>query len=249
MVRLRFRKRWAGAAFAFAAAVLALAATAWALPRGPFREGAVLKGTAGPDVLVGTQRNDILEGLDGADRLVGRGGADRLYGGSGNDVLVGGPGDDKLMGGPGADIISCGPGRDVVYADAADRVAKDCEVVHRSSATPPAGALAQPGTYRGSSVRFQVQGDGRTIASLRVDFAGECPPLGHAQISVADSGPWPIDQSKTFAVDENDAGSAHLLLNAAFTGDLAKGSFDLHITSSAGECDTGAVTWSANLQR
>lgn len=248
MVRLRFGKRWAGVAFAFAAAVLALAVAAWARPGAQDRAAATLRGTAGPDLLRGTARNDILEGLDGADRLYGGAGQDRLYGADGNDFLSGGPGDDKLTGGPGADVIQCGPGRDLVYADASDRVAKNCEVVHRGPVPLPPGALARPGAYRGANVRFQVQGDGRTIASLHVDFAGECPPLGRAQIAVADSGPWSIDQNRAFSVDENGGGSAHLVLGGAFAGDAASGTFDLHVTSSAGECDTGAVPWSAKHQ-
>ncbi|HEX6663553.1 MAG TPA: hypothetical protein VF025_07745 [Gaiellaceae bacterium] len=245
MVRLRSRKRSAGVAFAFAAAVLALAVGAWARPDGTSQAAATLRGTAKPDVLRGTGGNDILEGLDGADRLYGGAGQDRLYGGAGNDFLAGGPGDDVLSGGPGADVFRCGSGRDVVYADASDSVAKDCEVVHRGPAPLPAGALARPGAYRGGNVRFQVQGDGRTIAGLRVDWAGDCPPLGRSQISVADSGPWAIDQNHAFAIDEGDSDPTHLALTGAFAGDAASGTFDIHLKTAGGECDTGAIPWSA----
>ena len=31
----------------------------------------------------------------------------------------------------GADVIDCGTGRDTVYADRRDKVAKNCEIVHR----------------------------------------------------------------------------------------------------------------------
>ena len=34
-----------------------------------------------------------------------------------------------LVGGAGADRLVCGPGRDIAWADAKDRVAKDCEIV------------------------------------------------------------------------------------------------------------------------
>ena len=249
MVRLRFRKRWVGVAFAFAAAVLALAVVAWASSAGPQRR-LVIKGTNGPDVLRGTARNDILEGLGGADRLYGLGGADRLYGAAGNDYLSGGPGDDKLSGGPGADVIICGPGKDVVYADSADHVAKDCEVVHRRLSQPPRGGLVTPGAYHGDSVSFRVQPDGRTIVSLRIEFVGDCPPLGSSHISVANSGPWTVDQSRTFAIDDN--GALHLTLNGSFAGSSASGTYDLHQTIDAAgvheECDTGTVNWSAKLQ-
>jgi Ca2+-binding RTX toxin-like protein len=65
-----------------------------------------------------------------------------LNGGAGNDILYGGPGADLIFGGPGNDTIhavdgvddtiDCGPARDIVYADRHDKVAKNCEVVHRS---------------------------------------------------------------------------------------------------------------------
>jgi PKD repeat protein len=83
-----------------------------------------------------------LTGTSRADRLVGGAGSDVIRGGAGNDVIVGGAGRDTLSGGAGndriyavdgaVDTISCGPGRDVVFADRIDRVARDCEVVHRS---------------------------------------------------------------------------------------------------------------------
>ena len=212
----------------------------------------MVKGTNGPDVLTGTRYGDILEALGGADRLSGLAGADRLYAAAGNDRLWGGPGSDKLSGGPGADVIRCGPGRDVVYADSADRVAKDCEIVHRSTQSP-SGGLARPGAYSGGGVSFRVQADGRTIVSLRVDYVGNCPPLGNSQISVANSGPWTIQPSRTFTVDENDVDSSHLILSGSFVGDSASGNFDLHATVDAGgehlECDTGNVSWKAKVQQ
>ena len=252
VVRLRSCKRVAGVAFALAAAVLALAVAAWARSSGGSHRGAIVKGTNGPDVLTGTRRGDILEGLGGADRLYGLGGADRLYAAAGNDRLSGGAGADKLSGGPGADVIRCGRGRDVVYADNADRVAKDCEVVHRRS-QPPSGGLARPGAYGGGAISFLVQPDGRTIVNLRIDYIGNCPPLGSSHISVASSGPWPIQPNRTFAVDDKDVDSLHLILTGAFAVDSASGSFDLHTTVEVGgnhlECDTGNVSWTASVSR
>jgi Ca2+-binding RTX toxin-like protein len=252
VVRLRFRRRFAGVAFALAAAVLALAATAWALQdSGSSQRGRIIKGTNGNDALTGTRRNDILEGLGGADRLRGRAGQDRIYAGAGNDRLWGGRGADKLMGGPGRDVIRCGSGKDLVYADAADQVAKDCEVVHGRPLQAPANGLAAPGVYRGGNVSFRVQPDGRTVSNLRVEFSGTCPTSGaSSQISVSDSGPWSIQSDHTFAVDES-GGSAHLKLNGGFNGEAASGSFQLQTTDGAGatKCDTGSRGWSAKLQK
>ena len=70
--------------------------------------------------IVGGSENDTLRGTPRADKLYGKAGNDRLYGLRGNDVLVGGAGADRLV---------CGPGRDIAWADAKDRVAKDCEIV------------------------------------------------------------------------------------------------------------------------
>jgi Ca2+-binding RTX toxin-like protein len=253
VVRLRSHKRLAGVAFAFAAAVLALAATAWALQDGESSQrGRIIKGTNRADALTGTRRNDILEGLGGADRLRGLRGQDRLYAGAGNDRLSGGRGADKLMGGPGADVIRCGGGKDVVYADNADRVAKDCEVVHGRALQLPPNGLAGPGLYRGGNIRLRVQPDGRTIVNLRLDYAGSCPPRGgSSQISIADTGPWGIQADRTFAIEENDAGSTHLKLNGGFNGETAAGSFQLQPTDDGGgvECDTGTVGWTAKLQK
>jgi Ca2+-binding RTX toxin-like protein len=113
-----------------------------------------LNGEGGADLL--TERagpaGAALSGGDGSDRLVG-GDADDLDGGNGSDILVGGAiidggngtdlitstgaatitagaGADSINAADGsgvADTISCGPGYDIVWADATDRVARDCE--------------------------------------------------------------------------------------------------------------------------
>jgi Ca2+-binding RTX toxin-like protein len=113
-----------------------------------------LNGDGGADLL--TERagpaGAALSGGDGSDRLVG-GEADDLDGGNGSDILVGGAiidggnstdlitstGAATITAGAGADYvnaadgsgaadtISCGPGYDIVWADATDRVARDCE--------------------------------------------------------------------------------------------------------------------------
>jgi len=88
--------------------------------------------------------------------------------------------------------------------------------------------------------------------NLRLDYVGDCRPLGSSHISVANSGPWTIQPDRTFAIDDNDADSSRLRLNGSFTGDAASGTFDLHTTIEAGarhvECDTGTVSWNAKLQ-
>lgn len=100
-----------------AAAAFVLAATALAAST------AKIVGSNGPDILNGTAAADKIYGKAGVDRINGRGGPDIIY-----------PG-------PGKDRVYCGAGRDIVHADAADVVAKDCEVVRRP---PPAAAPPAP---------------------------------------------------------------------------------------------------------
>ncbi|HEU5278827.1 MAG TPA: hypothetical protein VFU26_07990 [Gaiellaceae bacterium] len=119
-----------------------------------------LRGTPGRDFLYGEAGNDRLFGEGRADMLRGGPGNDYLDGGPGRDTLIDGPGNDRVVGGdeidriilePGSDrvsagkgddlvqagvdgrrdVISCGPGRDTVYAEAIDRIARDCERVLR----------------------------------------------------------------------------------------------------------------------
>jgi len=95
--------------------------------------GVVRTGTARRDVLRGTPGPDVLRGLGGADLIYGRGGDDVLVGGRGRDRLLGGPGTDVVHANDGVrDMITCGAGRDFVYADRADRIARDCEHIRRS---------------------------------------------------------------------------------------------------------------------
>ncbi|MDH4345825.1 MAG: c-type cytochrome [Thermoleophilia bacterium] len=136
---------------------LALASVAVAAVINGTARNDVLRGTAKPDRITGKggndrifggAGNDVLSGGPGTDRIFGQAGNDRLLGGPGNDVLQGNAGSDRLEGGAGNDTIVpgagkdrvlCGPGRDTVKADAADVVARDCEVVSRpgGGTTPP----------------------------------------------------------------------------------------------------------------
>jgi Ca2+-binding RTX toxin-like protein len=114
-----------------------------------------LLGGRGLDRLFGGTGNDRLHGEDDTpDRLGGNDaregyGGDRLSGEAGNDLLIdrrgatlsGGSGADRLDAQDSSavdrrkpDTITCGPGRDIVRADAADRVARDCEAVTRRPA-------------------------------------------------------------------------------------------------------------------
>jgi len=99
------------------------------------------------NTLLGGPGNDKLEGGYARDTLYGGPGDDTLSGDASADLLVGGPGRDRIDGGGGGDsigaqdgerdTISCGKngygkaGRDIVYADRIDRVASDCEIIHR----------------------------------------------------------------------------------------------------------------------
>jgi Ca2+-binding RTX toxin-like protein len=75
----------------------------------------------------------VLVGGPGADLLLGGAGNDRINATAGaGDIVDGGDGRDTIRAVDGArDRIGCGRQRDRVYADAIDRVARDCEVVAR----------------------------------------------------------------------------------------------------------------------
>jgi Ca2+-binding RTX toxin-like protein len=88
--------------------------------------------SAGATTRTGTARRDILRGTPAVDILRGLGGADVLYGLGSKDILSAGPGRDVVHAADGVrDTIACGSGRDLVYADAADRIGRDCELVRR----------------------------------------------------------------------------------------------------------------------
>src|SRR4051794_28380590 len=66
-------------------------------------------------------------------KMNGTNGADYMHGGRRGDRINSGRGNDHIYARHGGrDDIHCGGGRDVVYADWNDKVAKDCEVVHRN---------------------------------------------------------------------------------------------------------------------
>lgn len=79
-----------------------------------FVKNALLRGTAGADVIRGKSANDILLGLEGNDTLRGQRGDDLINGGEGNDVLKGKGGNDLLFGNRGQDVIKAGRGDDIL---------------------------------------------------------------------------------------------------------------------------------------
>ena len=89
----------------------------------------LLVSAAGAAVIGGTRHADLLLGGPRADRIEARGGNDRV----------------SVFGG-GRDTVRCGRGTDLVNADAADRVARDCERVVRVIARDRYQAPAQHST-------------------------------------------------------------------------------------------------------
>ena len=91
---------------------------------------------AGAAVINGTKRGELLRGGPRADRIDAKAGNDRI----------------KVDGG-GRDTVRCGRGVDLVNADAADRLARDCEtvvrVIARDRYTTPAqhSTIAEPDSF------------------------------------------------------------------------------------------------------
>jgi len=95
----------------------------------PARDGLVLDGGSGNDVLAVPSGGALLRGGSGDDTLKGGDGADRMLGGAGDDDIAGRGGDDRIIGGDGADVIdggagedwvSAGRGEDLVYGETGD---------------------------------------------------------------------------------------------------------------------------------
>jgi hypothetical protein len=119
------------------AASAATASTASAVTRLPCtirsKAGvAVVRGTAGPDVIcVGAGQHvvyalggdDVVYDGAGADQIHGGAGDDTVYAGGGADVVDGGAGADQLHGGDGVDTLSGDAGNDtIVGADGTDQL-------------------------------------------------------------------------------------------------------------------------------
>lgn len=76
---------------------------------------AVIRGTAGDDILDGTELGDWIRGFAGDDELYGHQGDDTLDGGQGHDDLFGNLGNDTLYGRAGDDEIYGGAGNDAAW--------------------------------------------------------------------------------------------------------------------------------------
>jgi Ca2+-binding RTX toxin-like protein len=86
------------------------------------RNGVLVSGQAGLDVLTGGAFDDSLYGGSEEDTLRGGGGDDVVQGGQGGDVLTGGAGDDQLSGGTEDDLIYGGLGDDTIIGGAGSDV-------------------------------------------------------------------------------------------------------------------------------
>ena len=134
---------------------------------------AIVVASAGAAVIRGTPKGDTLRGSAAADKLYGNAGNDKLYGLAGNDYLNGGAGNDVLSGGPGADVLACGPGHDTALADAADKVAADCETVRGlpKPALSIAGGSQAEGNAGSQPMSFTVTLAKRTPLRVSVAYA------------------------------------------------------------------------------
>jgi hypothetical protein len=212
----------------------------------------VAVGVVQASTIVGGAGNDALRGTPKADKLYGKAGNDRLYGFRGNDLLVGGAGADRLV---------CGPGRDIAWADAKDRVAKDCEIVKGLERSPPAPPPVALGTYCGSTSQgmplcFDVSsGDAsaaRVIASTSLAVQAECKPTRQLEHSftVRTFFNRTVNRDRTFATHAVVAGYRSTF-EGKFdqSGTSATGSLSVQFVEEQDgvryDCDSDVVSWSA----
>lgn len=152
-----------------------------------------LAGEDGRDVLAGQDGSDLLLGGAGNDTLDGGDGNDTLEGGDDTDVLRGRAGEDELAGGLGLDFLTGGAGADIFVfrttAQAGTGATRDqildfeqgSDMINVVSMSPGVfGFIGTAGfsgpnqirvieTATGSSiVQFDVDGDGRADAEIRV---------------------------------------------------------------------------------
>jgi RTX calcium-binding nonapeptide repeat (4 copies)/WD40-like Beta Propeller Repeat len=80
------------------------------------KNGGVIRGTDGPDLLCGGAGDDVIYGNGGDDRIYAGAGHDVVYAGAGNDFVLGGVGEagDVIDGGPGNDHLEGGTGPDKI---------------------------------------------------------------------------------------------------------------------------------------
>jgi hypothetical protein len=210
----------------------------------------VATGAVPASTIVGGAGNDTLRGTPKADKLYGKAGNDRLFGFAGNDLLFGGAGGDRLV---------CGPGRDTAWADAKDRVAKDCEIV-KGLKRPPSPPPVALGTYCGSTsqgmtVCFEVGAPDasarRTIASTSLTVQADCEPTRQLDRSFTVQTPnATVNSDRTFAVRTVLAGYRSTF-EGKFdqSGTSATGSLSVQFVEEQDgvryDCDSDVVSWSA----
>ena len=130
---------------------------------------AIIKGTAGRDILRGKALNDTILGLAGNDDLYGNGGNDTLSGGIGNDRLTGGDGNDRLDGGIGDDKLFGGDVIDTLIGGVGDDT-----LVGGNGADLVLGGLGND-TIHGTEFNAQIDvyngGDGIDTVTYENSFA------------------------------------------------------------------------------
>jgi hypothetical protein len=213
--------------------------------------------------IVGSNGNDTLRGTPQADKLYGKKGNDTIYGLAGNDLIVPGPGRDK---------VHCGSGRDTVTADAADIVAKDCEVVRRPAPPPPPPPpLALAGVYVGQTtqsekVSFEVLSGGSSLkdflinsinlscsAPIIVSFYGTSEDYGLPKTATIAADGTFVD---TVSVDETTPDDVHwkwdVRVTGSFSGQSASGALTVGMNVEVPGfpvpiiCNAPNVTWTAS---
>ena len=200
-------------------------------------------GSVFASTIVGGPRGETLRGTPRQDRL---------YGKAGNDILLGLGGNDVLVGGPGADRLLCGPGRDVAWADARDKVAKDCETV-KGRPQPPLPTM--PGRYCGATsqdlvVCLDVKQVGSVEQlSVRASVKAPCQPTGDVGFSV-ETFFVPVGNDRSFSRTLILAGySARISGTFAASRDTAGGTLDAQYAYDRSgvhyECESGVVSWAA----
>jgi hypothetical protein len=210
-----------------------------------------------------------IRGTNGADVLRGTAQADVIYGKGGNDKIYGLGGNDRILPGTGKDRVFCGAGRDRVTADAADVVARDCEVVNRPKPEPPVPqpptpppTEVVPGTYRGATntgdfVHFEVLAN-RTLRGFGAnDMEETCDgplvifgpiDLGPDPVAIARDGSFAIEFTEDGTIDDVPARFT-VKVTGRIQGSTASGIVVLGSEfDNEGRhwiCSTGEKTWTA----
>jgi hypothetical protein len=162
-----------------------------------------ITGTAARDTIRGTQAADAIRAGAGSDHVYGRGANDKIFGQAGNDHLFGGAGNDLVAGGPGRDVISCGAGRDTAFADASDRVARNCERLV-GAVRGPGGRIFPAGAVFSAGVESSPSRAATTLSARTADLQALANPLVRVSTDTgvtAPLQPWELETSGTVHLD------------------------------------------------